>query len=68
MLAPRETTATNGVADTVTSSEACLSGICDRHGPACGIAEPPQALAGGTDGRRRPSSRRYSGKAVARFA
>ena len=67
MLAPRETTATNGVADTVTS-EACLSGICDRHGPAGGIAEPPHALAGGTDGRRRPSSRRYSGKAVARFA
>jgi len=28
--------------------------------PACGIAEPPQALAGGTDGLRRPSSRRYS--------
>jgi hypothetical protein len=33
----------------------------ERPRPACGITEPPQALAPGTKERREPSSRRYRG-------
>jgi hypothetical protein len=37
-----------------------------RRRQACGITEPPQALAPGTNERREPSSRRYSGNVRSR--